>query len=106
MASRGDFRGLGVGGTHVSERVGLKCWDRQAALNAGLLTRRYSAADSAAAFAAVRALNEEHCEPAFDGPPLWERCCGEGPPGAPQSGNACEPCGTLRNGFLEQRREM
>jgi hypothetical protein len=102
MALRESFRGgTGVGGTHVSEKKGLQCWDRQVQLNTAVVAERYSAADSAAAFAAVRALNEGGApgvEAAFEGPATWERCCSD--KGAPwQPGSGCEPCGAVHNGF-------
>ena len=71
MKPRNDFSPLGVGGTHTSPEAGWPCWIRQMTLNSAFVGRRYSAADSAAAFASVRALNAEHCEPAFTGPGLW-----------------------------------
>ena len=99
MALRGGMRaGEGVGGTHVSEKVGLQCWDKQVQLNTAVVAARYSAADSADAYRRVRALNAR-LEAAFDGPPLWEKCCG--PNGGPQQGGACEPCGAVRNGFVD-----
>ena len=99
MALRGGMRaGEGVGGTHVNEKVGLQCWDRQVQLNTAVVAARYSAADSAEAYRQVRSLNAR-LEPAFDGPPLWEQCCAEN--GGPHQGGACEPCGAVRNGFVD-----
>ena len=99
MALRSGMRaGEGVGGTHVNEKVGLQCWDRQVQLNTAVVAARYSAADSAEAYRQVRALNAR-LEAAFDGPPLWERCCGEN--GGPQQGGGCLPCGAVRNGFVD-----
>jgi hypothetical protein len=57
---------------------------------------------SAAAYRQVRGLNAR-LEAAFDGPPLWDKCCG--PNGGPQQGGACEPCGAVRNGFVDAMRE-
>ena len=94
-ALRGGMRGgEGVGGTHVNEKVGLQCWDKQVQLNTAVVAARYSAADSADAYRQVRSLNTR-LKAAFDGPPLWGKCCG--PDGGPQQGGACEPCGAVRN---------
>ena len=94
MALRGGMRvGEGVGGTHVSEKAGVACWHRQVQLNTAVVAARYSGADSADAYRQVRALNGR-LEAAFEGPPLWEKCCGTDP-------NSCEPCGAVRNGFAD-----
>ena len=98
MALRDGFRpGVGVGGTHVSERAGVRCWDRQVQLALPLMEARYSHADSVAAFEGVKAANAA-LEPAFEGPPLWEACCAQG--GGPRTRNECWSCGKVSGGFV------
>ena len=95
MQLRGGMRpGVGVGGTHANQKTELQCWRRQITVNLGLMTSRYTLADSVEAFRQVRELNAR-LEAAFDGPPLWDEhgCCGgEG---------VCDPCGKLHNGFVD-----
>ena len=95
MRMRDGMRsGTGVGGTHANEKVQLQCWRRQITLNADFLTRRYSLDDGRAVFRQVQALNGR-LEAAFEGPPLWEKCCGrEG---------ECELCGTANVSIFTEK---
>ena len=92
MLRNGMRSGVGVGGTHANKKTELQCWKRQITVKLGLTSSRYSLADSIEAFRQVRALNAR-LEAAFEGSPLWGKCCG--------GGGVCNPCGEVHNGFVD-----